>query len=135
MKETDLKLACTLPADAKRVFRALTDAKELSAWSGHKGKVEARIGGKFEMFNGWTKGKVLAYQEGKALAYTWHTTDWAKEATPSIVAYTLTPAARGTRVVLSHTGFPNEKERNEHLEGWKQHVFEPLKEYLRANKA
>jgi uncharacterized protein YndB with AHSA1/START domain len=130
MKSPGLKLFCSLKADPKRVFGALTDSKLISAWSGQKGKVEARVGGKFEMFDGWVKGKVLAYQEGKSLAYTWHTADWSEGEKPSVVSYTLKRAGAGTRVSLTHTGFPNVEQMKEHKAGWKEHVFDPLKEFF-----
>ena len=88
------------------------------------------LGGKFEMFDGWARGKVLAYQKGKTLSYTWHTADWDAETRPSIVKYTFAVAKSGTRVSLKHSGLPDEKSRKEHHGGWTDHVIDPLKQFF-----
>ncbi len=82
------------------------------------------------MFDGWVKGKVLAYEAGKTLSYTWHTADWDKETTPSIVSFKFSKTKSGTTILLKHAGLPNAQEQKEHRGGWHKHVFEPLKQYL-----
>jgi uncharacterized protein YndB with AHSA1/START domain len=130
MKSLRLKMATTIAAKPDAVFAALTDAKAIGQWSGQKGKVATKIGGAFEMFDGWVKGKVLEYKPGKCLAYTWHTEDWTADTQDSIVRYTFSPAKEGTRIVLEHSNFPNESEMKSHKSGWKEHVFDPLKEHF-----
>ncbi len=125
-----LSMTVTLHAEPARVFRALTNAKAIRQWSGQAGNVAARIGGKFEMFDGWVRGRVLAYQEGKALAYTWLPDDWSGGAKPSIVRFAFSRTKSGTRIVLKHSGFPDRQQKKEHQDGWTEHVFDPLKEYF-----
>ena len=125
-----ISMVIKIPAQPDDVFKALTDSKTIAKWSGQKGKVEAAVGGKIEMFGGWVKGHVLAFQKGKILSYTWHTVDWDKSAKPSIVKYTLTSTATGTRVSLKHSGLPDEKNRKEHKAGWTEFVFDPLKSFF-----
>ncbi|HEY6951124.1 MAG TPA: SRPBCC domain-containing protein [Bacteroidota bacterium] len=120
----------TLNASPSEVFDALTNAKSILEWSGQRGKVEPTIGGKFEMFDGWVRGKVLAYQKGKTLSYTWLPDDWDAASEPSIVRYSFSPAKSGTKVSLTHSGFPDKNAKLEHEEGWKEHVFEPLKGFF-----
>jgi glutathione S-transferase len=129
-KPRPIVLRVTVKAAPVKVFQALTDPKKISEWSGQRGKVEATIGGKFEMFDGWVKGKVLAYQRGKTLSYTWHPDDWDRETEASIVRYAFTPTKSGTKIVLKHSGFPDEQARKEHHGGWTEHVFGPLKGYF-----
>lgn len=125
-------MTVTVNAKPAEVFKALTDSRSILQWSGQRAKVEATIGGKFEMFDGWVKGKVLAYQAGKTLSYTWHTADWSKETESSIVKYKFSASGKKTKVVLKHTGFPDESARNEHHAGWTQHVFDPLKQFFES---
>lgn len=125
-------MTITLKAKPAEVFQALTDSKEIQEWSGQRGKVEAKIGGKFEMFDGWVKGKVLAYQKGKSLSYTWVPEDWAKETVASIVRYSFSQTKSGTKVVLRHSGFPDEQQKKEHHGGWTEHVFDPLKGFFES---
>ena len=127
-----ISMNVTINAKPSEVFQALTDSKHIVKWSGQKGKVEATIGGKFELFDGWVKGKVLAFQEGKALSYTWHPDDWDDDVEPSIVRFAFSRAKAGTKILLKHSGFPDEQARKEHQGGWKKHVFEPLKGFFES---
>lgn len=131
-KPRSISMSITIKAKPADVFNALTDSKSILRWSGQRAKVEATIGGKFEMFDGWVKGKVLAYQAGKILSYTWHPTDWSKETEPSIVKYKFSASGRNTKVLLTQSGFPNETSRKEHHRGWSKHVFDPLKEFFES---
>lgn len=131
-KTHSISMSVTLNAKPGEVFDALTDSRSILKWSGRRGKVEAKIGGKFEMFDGWVKGKVLAYQKGKILSCTWHPSDWSSDAEPSIVKYTLSATKSGTRVSLKHSGFPDEQTKKEHHGGWTGYVFEPLKGFFES---
>ena len=131
-KARPIAMTATVNATPSEVFAALTDSKTIHKWSGQKGMVQAKVGGKFEFFDGWVKGKVLAYKRGKAVSYTWHTADWEKQITPSVVQFTLSPSKSGTKISLKHSGLPDEKSRNEHQGGWTEFVFDPLKEFFAA---
>jgi uncharacterized protein YndB with AHSA1/START domain len=130
MKALRLKIATTVAAKPDAVFAALTDAKIIGLWSGQKGRVASKIGGPFDMFDGWVKGKVLEFKPGKSLAYTWHTEDWTADTEPSVVRYTFVPVNEGTKIVLEHSNFPNEGEMKNHKSGWKENVFDPLKNHF-----
>ncbi len=125
-----LSMTVTLNAKPDEVFQALTNGKAIQQWSGQSGKVEAKVGGRFEMFDGWVKGLVLAHNKGKILAYTWLPEDWSEGAKASIVRFSFSRAKSGTKVVLKHSGFPDEQQKREHRDGWTEHVFNPLKEYF-----
>ena len=127
-----LSMTVTLKAKPAEVFQALTNAQAIRQWSGQAGKVEAKIGGRFGMFDGWVKGSVLAYQEGKVLAYTWLPEDWPVGTEPSIVRFSFSRTKYGTKIVLKHSGLPDARQKKEHHDGWIEHVFEPLKEYFQS---
>lgn len=131
-KSHSISTSVTLNAKPGEVFDALTDSRSILKWSGQRGKVEPKIGGRFEMFNGWVTGKVLAFLRGKTLAYTWHPTDWSDETEASVVKYTFSATKSGTKISLRHTGFPNAQARKEHHGGWTEHVFDPLKEFFKS---
>lgn len=129
MTPKPIKIAVTVPAPPREVFAALTDAKTIRLWSEQRGSVQPRVGGKVELFDGWVKGKVLEYKPGKALAYTWQPGDW-DGAVKSTVRYTFSATRSGTKITLTHSGFPNEHERKNHYSGWYEYVFGPLKTYF-----
>ena len=134
-KSGSIKMAVILKAKPSEVFKALTNSRSILKWSGQRGKVEATIGGTFQMFDGWVKGKVLAYQNGKTLTYTWHPSDWSKETKSSIVTFKFTASGKNTKVLLTHNGFPDDATMKEHRAGWTEHVFDPLREFLDTEEA
>lgn len=134
MKTTSIKLTITVAAKPGEVFAALTEPRLIAAWSGQKGKVEAKVGGKFEFFDGWVEGRVLEFKHGKRLAHTWLPGDWPADAGESVVRYTLTPSGKGTKIVLEHSSFPNETEMKNHKSGWKEFVLDPLKTHFATKR-
>ncbi len=134
VQSRSLSMTVTLKASPAEVFEALTNAKVIRKWSGQAGIVGARVGGRFEMFDGWVKGNVLAFKKAKALAYTWLPDDWADGTKPSSVRFSFSRAQSGTKVVLRHSGFPDEQQKREHRDGWTEHVFQPLKEYFASRR-
>ena len=133
MKAKPIKITVTLPGSPADVFRALAEGKQVRKWSKQAAKVGRKAGGKFEMFGGWVKGKVVKYSPGKTFAHTWVPGDWEKRI-KSTVKYTLRATKAGTKVILTHTGFPNEKERKNHRSGWFEFVLNPVKKHLKSKK-
>jgi uncharacterized protein YndB with AHSA1/START domain len=130
MKASSFKLSVTIAAKPKDVFSALTESKQIAQWSGQKGKVSSKVGGAFEMFDSWVKGKVLEFKPGKSLVYTWLPGDWERYEEESVVKWTFIPSGKGTKITLEHANFPNETEKKNHRGGWKEFVFDPLKSYF-----
>lgn len=128
-KTPSFTLIHTFRATPAEVFNTLTNSKSLAEWSG-EGSVSKKLGGPFNMFDGWVEGKILTYKPGKELAYTWKTTEWPKEWAASEVRYEFTSVKTGTKVTLTHTNLPNAKEAKNHKTGWTEHVFEPLEKFL-----
>ncbi len=132
MKTSSFTLTVGIPANPADVFEALTESKLIARWCGQKGSVSRKVGGKFEMFDGWVKGKVLEFKPGKSLIYTWLPGDWPEFQEESVVKYTFTATGKGTKIVLQHSNFPNETEKKNHKKGWKEFVFDPLKRHFSA---
>jgi len=130
MKTSSFRLTVTIGGKPAEVFAALTDPKLIARWCGQKGTVASKKGGRFEMFDGWVKGKVLEFKPGKSLSYTWLPTDWPEFHELSVVKYTFTSSAKGTKVVLERSNFPTETEKRNTKSGWKEFVFDPLKSYF-----
>ena len=110
-------------------MQLLTDPKLIRKWSGSEAILENKVGGKFEMFDGWVTGKVLKTSE-RELAYTWKTSEMPEDAKPTEVHYLLKEDEAGTKVILRHTGFPNEDEMKSHKSGWTDFFFDPMEDYI-----
>jgi activator of HSP90 ATPase len=124
-----LQLEFILSGKPKRVMELLTDPVLIRKWSGSEAIVENKVGGKFEMFDGWVTGKVLK-TGAHELAYTWKTSEWPEAATPSEVHYLLREDEAGTKVILHHTGFPNEEEMKSHKSSWTDFFFDPMEDFI-----
>ena len=125
----DFKLEFTLSGKPKRVMELLTDPALIRKWSGGDAVLEPKVGGRFEMFDGWAYGEVLKITDNE-LAYTWITTDWPEETTPTEVHYLLKDDEAGTRVFLKHTGFSDEAEMKSHKSGWTDFFFDPMEDFI-----
>jgi len=125
----DCSLEFILSGKPERVMQLLTDPALIRRWSGEDAVLEHKVGGRFEMFDGWVKGQVLKIS-GNELAYTWKPGDWAEDIKASEVHYLLKEDEAGTKVIVTHTGLPSEKEMDGHKTGWTDFVFDPLEDYI-----
>jgi uncharacterized protein YndB with AHSA1/START domain len=125
----DLALEFILSGKPKRVMQLLTDPVLIRKWSGDEAILENKAGGRFEMFDGWVMGSVLKTSENE-LAYTWLAGDWPEGTKPSEVHYLLKEDEAGTKVILHHTGFPNQKEMDSHKTGWTDFFFDPMEDFI-----
>jgi uncharacterized protein YndB with AHSA1/START domain len=117
-----------LPGQPAEVFEWLTNPERLVQWSGPDAQFEPRVGGNHSLFEDWVMGKVRVIEPPNVLEYTWEAAGWAAHSPESVVRFELTPSPQGgTNVQLTHTGFPNQQERDSHAEGWAEHVFGPIR--------
>ena len=125
----DLALEFILSGKPARVMELLTDPGLIRKWSGGAAVLENKVGGRFEMFDGWVTGNVLKTGKNE-LAYTWKTSDWPEETKPTEVHYLLKEDEAGTKVILHHTGFPTEDEMKSHKSGWTDFFFDPMEDFI-----
>ncbi len=130
-KKFAITISYILYAPPAKVFNALTQEGVIGQWCDGGGKVEPKIGGAVELFDGWVKGEVVAFDsKTKKLSYTWKPSEWAKNTEPSLVEFTLKPHEAGTELQVIHSGFPSQEEADKHRSGWTDFVFEPLNDFL-----
>jgi activator of HSP90 ATPase len=93
-------------ATPERIYEALLDARHFSQMTGGAiADIDAKAGGAFSCFGGIISGRY------------------------SIVHFELTPADQGTKLTMTHAGFPSGM--REHLDGgWHKMYWEPLKKYI-----
>lgn len=126
-------------APIERLWKALTDAKELSAWFPNAGaSFEATPG--FEGWFAWNleectgRYAVQVVEVEPMRRISWR---WAREpdvpiaeAYTTLVEWTLESLpGGGTRLYMVESGFDRDKDRAENVEGWKHELGE-LVEYL-----
>jgi len=122
-------------ASRKRVYEALTDAKQFTKVTSFSPVMKAApaeisgvIGGAFSCFSGHIVGRQLELVPNERIVQAWRVVTW-DPGVYSIAKFELKEQSSETRLVFDHTGFPNGKA--EHLAaGWKENYWEPLRKYL-----
>ena len=131
MTAYSIEMTFHVNAAPDEVFELLTNQEKVAQWGGGKAIVEPKVGGKFEMFDGWVRGKVLDFKPGKSLSYSWRPDDFHKEWEDSVVSYQFAPAKEeGTNVKLNHHKLPNNAQAKNHEHGWNDQVFGPINDFL-----
>ena len=136
----EIRQTHTIKASPDRVFRALTDADDLTRWFASSAKSDPKTGGRYTFEyafddasrNHATDGEYRAATPGKSVAYSWPA-GHAKH--PTEVAFTLAPKDGGTEVTLVHSGWKADAEASmkEHDMGW-GFFLSNLKSYLEEGK-
>ena len=115
-------------ASPQRIYEALLDTKQFTAFSGLPAKINREAGGAFSLFGGHIVGRNVELVPNQRIVQAWRTVDWP-EGVYSIVKFELTAQGSGTHLVFDHIGFP--EGLHDHLaEGWEAHYWELLKKYL-----
>jgi activator of HSP90 ATPase len=115
-------------ASPQRIYEALLDAKQFTAFSGMPAQINRDVGGAFSLFDGHIVGRNVELVPNKRIVQAWRTVDWP-EGAYSIARFELKALGSGTRLVFDHVGFP--EGLHDHLaEGWEGHYWQLLKKYL-----
>jgi len=112
-----------------RIYGMLTDSTQFSRMcGGAPTEIDAISGGPFSCFGGMILGRNVECVPGERLVQAWRVKSWTP-GTFSIARFELRPEGTKTRVVLDHTGFP--EEQGEHLDqGWHANYWEPMRKSL-----
>jgi activator of HSP90 ATPase len=115
-------------ASQKRIYEALTDAKQFSKVTGAPAEIDHKAGGAFSCFGGMITGRNIELITNQRIVQAWRVSNWP-EGVFSIVRFELQEMGHSTNLVLDHTGFPDGAD--EHLTpGWKKMYWDPLAKFL-----
>jgi len=119
----------TIRTSAKKIFDALTDAKQFSSFSGGApAEIDATAGGSFSCFGGHIIGRNIELVPGKRVVQAWRSVT-RDDGVCSIVRFELHDDGGKAKIVFDQAGFP--EDARPHLEsGWAKMYWEPLKAYL-----
>jgi uncharacterized protein YndB with AHSA1/START domain len=125
MKPERVLVERVVNAPSKRVWKAITDIKELKQWAMPFPDFKAEVGFEFRFEIGPPGGKqylhvckVLEVIKERKLAFAWRYDGYAGD---SVVTYRLTPMGEKTLVQITHEGietFPAEFLRDDFKKGW-----------------
>ena len=131
---TPIRQEVLFKANPHRVYEALLDTEQFSAFTGAPAEIQREAGGAFSCFGGFVTGRNIELVPDKRIVQAWRVKVWP-EGIYSIVAFELQPRESGTHLAMTHDGFP--EEMRAHLSGempdggWRRQYWEPLQKYLR----
>ncbi len=121
-------------ASPPRVYDALLDAKQFSAFTGAPAQIQREAGGTFSCFGGIVTGRNIELVPQKRIVQAWRVKMWP-DGLYSVVSFELEPKGSGTRLTMTHDGFPEGMRAHLNGEmpdgGWYRQYWEPLQKYLR----
>jgi activator of HSP90 ATPase len=127
-------------ATPKRVYEALTDAKQFTRVIQLSGALQAmhlpdkpavisrEAGGAFALYGGYITGRHVELVPNVRVVQAWRAGDWPP-GVYSIAKFELVEQGSGCKIVFDHTGFPK-GEAEGLASGWKAHYWEPLAKVL-----
>jgi uncharacterized protein YndB with AHSA1/START domain len=137
MLDRTIEIRKTIEGSPDRVFRALTDADELSRWWTTRAESDPRTGGSFSYTwefqedterNHTREGEYLEITPGKNVRY-----DWPMPLGNTVVDFRVDPRGDRAELTLLHSGWGAESDWDESLEmhrqGW-SFFLDNLKAYL-----
>ncbi|MEO8069101.1 MAG: SRPBCC domain-containing protein [Flavobacteriales bacterium] len=118
----------TVNASSQAVYDILMDGRKHSKLTGSGAKVSRKLGGAFEVYDGYAYGRNVELVEGRRIVQTWRAQE---EAWPddhfSEVVFDLTPDGKEkTRIAFTHKRVPTKLVKS-FKDGWRQFYWEPLK--------
>ncbi len=120
-------------APPQRVFALLTDGTLFGAATGMPAELTDREGDAFSLFGGRIEGRQIELVPGRRVVQAWrfgagHPSPW-EPGVYSTLRFTLEADGDGTRLVLDHTGVPDEWV--EHLTlGYPAFYHDPIAKYV-----
>jgi activator of HSP90 ATPase len=117
------------PSDV--VYSLLMNSKKHSAFSGVPAKISNKIGGRVSCYGGYIDAINIELSPGKKIIQAWRGSDW-KAGDWSLVIYNLKNKGKKTELTFEQHGIPDEHVT--HIkQGWKDHYWDKMKEYLSNN--
>jgi ketosteroid isomerase-like protein/uncharacterized protein YndB with AHSA1/START domain len=129
---------CTITQDAffaaraADVFQIFVDARTHSLMSGgERAEIDARVGGRFSVFNGAVTGAFREIAADRRLAMSWRDCDWQDDHFADLQLLFLPLSdGRGSHLQLTLGNVPEHKARQT-ADAWREYYWVPIAEYLR----
>ncbi len=110
------------------VYELLMNSILHAAFTGESARISRRIGGLFSAYNGYCSGKTIELIPDQKIVQLWRASDWPADVYSTVV-YEFMPTAKGTRLVVTQSGVPQEFVASI-AEGWKEFYWDKIKSYI-----
>ncbi len=117
-----------IPAAPETVYAAWLDSSAHTQMTGSSAEVSAEVGGEFQAWGGYIRGKNIELEPPSRILQHWRTTEFDDGDADSLLEIMLMPEASGTRVTIRHSNLPDHG--MQYQQGWRDSYFEPMKQYF-----
>ncbi len=115
-------------AGVERVYQAIADSTQHSAFTGASALLSTELGGPFTTHGGAIEGRILELIPNERVVQAWRVADWPK-GEYSIVRFEFSGDSNHSEIKLTHSGIPEDE--TEHIaQGWQNMYWTPLAKYL-----
>ena len=121
-------VSALIPAIPKDIYTAWLSSEGHTQMTGGSATVSAEVGGEFDAWDGYIRGRNLELEYGKRIVQSWRTVEFEDDEADSRIEITLELYGDQTKFILRHTGLPSDGGQYE--QGWVDNYFEPMKEYF-----
>lgn len=125
----DYELTEVIPATPQQVYDAWMDSDGHGAMTGASARIDPRVGGDYEAWDGYITGRTVALEPGRRIVQTWRTSEFADSDPDSQIEVLLEPTEGGSRLTLRHTNVPDGQTQYEQG-GWQDSYWEPMRDYF-----
>ncbi|MEX1072030.1 MAG: SRPBCC domain-containing protein [Anaerolineales bacterium] len=122
------EVSAVIPAFPEEIYKAWLDSKSHSQMTGAKAKVSAKVGGRFEAWDGYIRGKNIELIPSKKIVQSWRTSEFEESDPDSHVEIVLEPNKVSTKIILRHSHLP--EHGMQYKQGWLDSYFDPMKSYF-----
>jgi activator of HSP90 ATPase len=128
MKTKTIRQSVTIKATPHEVFEVLIDSEKHSRLTGSNAKISRRVGGSFEVWDGYIEGTNIEIIADKKIVQNWRGEEecWPKDHY-SIVTFELEEVDGGTKLHFTQENMPQDCYDN-FYQGWYDNYWDPLQE-------
>ena len=127
-----IKQIVTFGTTAEVVYSLLMSSKMHSAFSEAPANISTKIGGRCSCYGGYIDAINIELNPNKKIIQAWRGSDW-KAGDWSLVVYSLKNKGKKTELTFEQHGIPDKHVK--HIkQGWKDHYWDKMKEYINKNK-
>lgn len=113
-------------ATPDEVYKVFLSSKEHSQFTGSKAKCSAKVGDKFQAWDGYITGKNVELIPGKKIVQDWMTTEFPDGYSFSKLQITLAKSKHGgTTLTMVHSKVPA-SQVEKYNNGWHESYWDPL---------
>lgn len=129
------RISAKIPVDCKTLFRAWLNSEEHSSFTGGTAVIENKINGKFTAWDGYISGRTTIIEPNKKIVQKWRTMEFQDDSQDSVLEILFEEVSVSeTKITLHHHHIPK-GQGNKYKQGWREHYFEPMKEYYGSKSA